>query len=75
MNRRITENVLGGENPGDMVDIIARDFGLAITDNEVLITVDGGDVGLLRLVSSPGLANALLLLVAKALWEYRRLCL
>lgn len=73
----ITRGILAGTEPSDSVDIEARDFGVAFTDDgsKVFITVDGGNVGLLRLVSSPELAKALVLLVAKAVCESERLCL
>jgi hypothetical protein len=51
------------------VDIIVRDFGVGITDDEMFITVDGGDVGLLRLVTPAKLAKALQLLVTKGICE------
>jgi hypothetical protein len=69
----ITRQVLEGSAPNDSVNIFARDFGVAITDSDVLIYVDGGNVGLLRLVASPQRAKALMLLVASALCEHERL--
>jgi hypothetical protein len=74
VNRRITENILGGENPGDMVDIIAQDFGVAVSVDEVFIIVDGGGVGLLRIRSHPGFALDLMLLLAKGICEQGWLC-
>lgn len=73
----ITTGILEGTEPSDSVDIPVRDFGVAITDDgtTVFITVDGGNVGLLRFAASPELAQALVLLVAKGLCEAQRLCL
>jgi hypothetical protein len=71
----ITKAILDGTEPGDSVDITVRDFGVAINDDEVLITVDGGNVGLLRLCFEKQLANALVLSVAKGLCEMENLCL
>ena len=71
----ITKAILDGTEPSNSVDILVRDFGVAVTDDEVLITVDGGNVGLLRLCSDKRLAQALVLLVAKGLCEMEKLCL
>lgn len=71
--RRVTANVLGGENPGDMVDILARDFGVAVTGDEIFVVVDGGALGLLRVRALPELAMDLLLLLAKGICEQGRL--
>lgn len=73
----ITPGILAGTEPSDSVDLPARDFGVAITDDgsTVFLTVDGGNVGLLRFAVAPELAQALVLLIAKGLCEAKRLCL
>lgn len=73
----ITPGILAGTEHSDSVDIQAHDFGVAIAGDgsTVFITVDGGGVGLLRLMVAPDLAQALVLLVAKGLCEAQRLCL
>lgn len=71
----ITSENLDGTDPGDCVDIFVRDYGVAVTEDEVFVVVDGGDVGLLRLRSDKRIAQALVLLAAKGICEMEKLCL
>lgn len=69
----LTRENLDGTDPGDTVNIFVEDYGVSVTENEVWITVDGGNVGLLRLRSDKRLAKALVLLTAKGLCEMEKL--
>jgi hypothetical protein len=57
MSRRITRGVLAETEPSDSVDIGVRDLGVALDGENIYVTVDGGNVGLLRLAVPPHLAQ------------------
>ena len=68
----VTHGALDGSDPGDTVDILVEDLGVAVSKDHVFVVVDGGGVGLVRLVLRPELAKSLVLLAAKGLCEQER---